>query len=573
VQGAAGHSHAVERLLEAAAAPWREKYPRVPAGGRAHTGTFEPSTDDRRHITSRLERACRWGRGTAMRRVGTMVGVRTGVWRSRLWVWALAVGAALIAVFFVVQRSDHGGTAADIFYAGVSLLATLSICAGIAVHRPAHPLPWILFAAGQLSYTCGDVAYMVLAAQGRDYFPNLADAFYLAQFPLMTSALVVIIRRRTPGWHAPTWNDAAVLGTAATLVWWIYVIAPSTAGEELSGAALAVTIAYPVFDLLVLAAALRLSVGGGRRSHSFLLLLASLVAMLIGDGVYTVLTAAGSDYPGYWMNGVWLASYLFGAAAALHPSMRTLDARAPAPAPEPTAMRLATLAAASLLAPVVLLVEYTRGDDTRHEPAIAAACMLLFLLVLARMVGMVEVQRRTAITDGLTGLHTRGHLNQTLAVECERARRSGEPVSLIIIDVDHFKNINDGHGHLAGDAVLTEIGHRLRGLVRSVDVVARYGGEEFALLLPGAGPEAARAAGERVRQAMAELPIPVAEGTELPVRVSAGTVSMDGRTADPRRLIDAADRALYVAKRTGRNRVVSAEAPGPAGDQLVPVAR
>jgi two-component system cell cycle response regulator len=501
-----------------------------------------------------------------------MAEVRTGAWPSRLWVWALITGAALIAVFLVVQARDHGGTATDVCYAGLSLLTTLSVGAGIAVHRPARPLPWILFAAGQLSYTCGDVAYMVLAAHGRDYFPNLADVFYLAQFPLITGALVVIIGRRTPGWHAPTWNDAAVLGTAATLVWWIYVIAPTAAGDELSGAALAVTLAYPVLDLLVLAASLRLTVGGGRRSRSFLLLLASLVAMLIGDGVYTVLTAAGADSPGYWMNGVWLASYLFGAAAALHPSMRSLDARAPAPAPEPTAMRLATLAAASLLAPVVLLVEYTRGDDTRHEPAIAAACMLLFLLVLGRMMGTVAVQRRTAITDGLTGLRTRGYLNQTLAAECERARRSDEPLSLILIDVDFFKSINDEHGHLAGDEVLTELGRRLRGLLRSVDVVARYGGEEFAVLLPATGAELAGAAGERIRRAMAELPVTVAGGIQLPVSVSAGTVSMDGRTADPRRLIDAADRALYTAKRTGRNRVVSADAPGPAGDHLVPVA-
>jgi two-component system, cell cycle response regulator len=498
-----------------------------------------------------------------------MVGVRTGVRRSRLWVWALIIGAALIAVFFILQKWDDAGTATDVYYAAVSLLSTSSIVAGIAVHRPARPLPWILIAVGQFSYTCGDVAYMVLAAHGRYDFPSLADAFYLAQFPLVTGALVVIIRRRTPGWHAPTWNDAAVLGTAATLVWWIYVIAPAAAGDDLGGSALAVTVAYPVLDLLVLATALRMMVGGGR-SRSFLLLLASLVAMLIGDGVYTVLTAAGSDSPGYWMNGVWLASYVFGAAAALHPSMRSLDARAHAPAPAPTAMRLVTLAAASLLAPVVLLVEYIRGDDARHEPAIAAACMLLFLLVLARMTGLVAVQRRTAITDGLTGLRTRGYLNEMMAVECERARRSGEPVSLVMVDVDFFKSINDGHGHPAGDEVLTEIGRRLRGLLRPADVVARYGGEEFAMLLPATGPADAGALGERIRRAVGELPITLAEGTELAVTVSAGTAGMAGPAADPRLLVDAADRALYTAKRTGRNRVVGAETP--AADQRLPVA-
>jgi diguanylate cyclase (GGDEF)-like protein len=476
--------------------------------------------------------------------------------RSRLWIWTIVAGGVLIGVFYLVREWAGDGATADVFYATVSLLATVSIAAGILAHRPARPLPWILLALGQLVYTVADVTYLALAAAGHDEFPNLSDVFYLLQFPLVIAALALIIRRRTPRWHAPTWIDAAVLGTAGTLVWWLYGVEPAMR-VELSPAAQAVAVAYPVLDLLLLATAMRLVVGGGSRSRSFLLLVASLTAMMIGDCVFAVLTAAGEAFPGYWMTGVWLASYVFGAAAALHPSMRSLDARAPAPAPGATSARLATLAAASLLAPVVLLIEYSRTDDRGHEPAIAIACILLFLLVLTRMAGLVSVQRATAITDGLTGLRTRGYLNEMLASECARSRRGGEPVAVIIADVDHFKTVNDTRGHPAGDEVLMEIGRRLREVLRRGDTIARYGGEEFAVLLAGAGLAEATLLGERVRRAICDVPITVAGDRGLAVTVSVGVAAVAGRAADPEALVRAADQALYAAKRGGRNRVAT----------------
>jgi two-component system, cell cycle response regulator len=477
--------------------------------------------------------------------------------KSLLWAWALVAGAVLIAGFFAVNAWTRWEGATDLYYSSVSLLATMGIVAGIVMFRPRRPLPWILLAVGQLSYTVADVAFFVSVATETVRFPGVPDIFYLLQFPLVISALAVFVRRRTPGWHAPTWIDAAVLGTAASLVWWVYMISPVATGSELSRSALAVTVAYPVLDLLMLAMALRLMLGGGNRPASFRLLVASLVAMLVADSVYTLQTAGDSWLGDVWVNAIWLTSYVLGSAAALHPSMRSLDKSAKVAAPNATARRLSVLAAASLLAPTILLAQYLRAD-TRHQPVIAVTCMALFLLVLARMAGLVSIQRITAVTDGLTGLYTRGFFTDNLQTECDRARRSNRPIGVVIADVDHFKRINDTYGHPAGDAALVEVGKRLLAVSRANNTVARYGGEEFAILLPGASAADTAAVGERIRAAITATPIAVNGETALDVTASVGTATATGAHADPESLIRAADDALYAAKHQGRNRVVTA---------------
>src|SRR5437867_2156096 len=114
-----------------------------------------------------------------------------------------------------------------------------------------------------------------------------------------------------------------------------------------------------------------------------------------------------------------------------------------------------------------------------------------------------------AITDALTGLRTRRYLTQALHTGAARAHRHGSPVGLLLIDVDHFKQVNDTHGHHGGDRVLCEVAHRLTTLVRPGDLIARYGGEEFAVLLPQAKVADLATVGERIRQGMAVTPLAV----------------------------------------------------------------
>jgi diguanylate cyclase (GGDEF)-like protein len=188
---------------------------------------------------------------------------------------------------------------------------------------------------------------------------------------------------------------------------------------------------------------------------------------------------------------------------------------------------------------------------------VVACSTLLFLLVLARMALLVQVQRREAITDALTGLHTRRFFEESLRVEAERVRRSGGCSGVLLFDIDHFKSVNDTYGHPGGDRVLCEVARRLRDSARTGDIVARYGGEEFGILLPNADETDIADIAERIRAAVASVPIAVDGRTVLTVTVSGGTATMsEGRPAGE--VVLAADRALYTAKHAGRNRIVGA---------------
>lgn len=160
---------------------------------------------------------------------------------------------------------------------------------------------------------------------------------------------------------------------------------------------------------------------------------------------------------------------------------------------------------------------------------------------------MVEKLAELTVTDELTALPNRRLLRQRLEEETMRSARSGRPFALLMVDLDHFKEVNDRHGHQVGDSVLRECAATLRECLRGSDVVARYGGEEFCVLLPDTSARGARLVAERLRQAVAGLSAPVPT-----VSVGVATSEQGGSAED---LIRHADEALYQAKSAGRNRV------------------
>ncbi|MBV9573943.1 MAG: diguanylate cyclase, partial [Acidobacteriales bacterium] len=160
--------------------------------------------------------------------------------------------------------------------------------------------------------------------------------------------------------------------------------------------------------------------------------------------------------------------------------------------------------------------------------------------------------------DPLTRLWNRGAILSLLERELRRGLRTSAPVGVIMADVDYFKNINDRHGHLIGDAVLQETATRLASAVRSYDSVGRYGGEEFLIIVPGCNERAAADSGERLRNCIAALPVETSAGA-ISVTLSVGVMSVHPEKDLWQRddLIRAADIALYRAKASGRNRVES----------------
>ena len=172
------------------------------------------------------------------------------------------------------------------------------------------------------------------------------------------------------------------------------------------------------------------------------------------------------------------------------------------------------------------------------------------------LVDMARQLEELSSRDGLTGVFNRRHFGTTLENAFAHSARYHRPLSVAIIDLDSFKNINDTLGHQAGDAVLTEVAKRFSGSVRASDYLARYGGEEFVVLLPETHLDDAVSFAEKVRTAVAASPVAIAEGRELPVTVSVGTASLAHSAFNtPAEMIAAADEALYRAKRNGRNRV------------------
>ncbi len=163
-----------------------------------------------------------------------------------------------------------------------------------------------------------------------------------------------------------------------------------------------------------------------------------------------------------------------------------------------------------------------------------------------------------ALTDELTGLYNRRYLLAHLDELVARVSRDGIDAAVLLIDIDHFKQVNDTYGHAAGDDVLRELAARATNTVRSVDLVARLGGEEFVVVMPETGPAIAIAVGERLRLAIANEPFTIRASDErLPITVSIGITSAIAGSDDRDRLLKRADDALYCAKAEGRNRVVS----------------
>lgn len=169
-----------------------------------------------------------------------------------------------------------------------------------------------------------------------------------------------------------------------------------------------------------------------------------------------------------------------------------------------------------------------------------------------------QASRRISLIDPLTGVGNRRHFDQTLASEVERASRYGQPLSLVLLDIDNFKRINDNWGHEAGDQVLRRVGAMLRKTLRSSDSVSRYGGEEFAVLMPGLGRDEARALAERIRGALADLPM----GRLPAITASFGVASL-APDESGESLFARADAALYRAKDGGRDRVVDWDPANP----------
>ena len=201
--------------------------------------------------------------------------------------------------------------------------------------------------------------------------------------------------------------------------------------------------------------------------------------------------------------------------------------------------------------------------EPRLAPAILRAVRVLLEPAAVALENALVLKRTEAlsVTDDLTHLYNSRYLNLVLRRETKRASRSGRPLSLLFIDLDGFKGVNDKHGHLCGSRALVEAAGVIRGSARETDVVARFGGDEFALVLPDTGGEGAFSVGARIRERIAAHRFLANEGHNLRLTVSVGVATLPDVAASADELMHAADSAMYQVKDRGKNGIQAAGTP------------
>lgn len=305
-------------------------------------------------------------------------------------VWMTALGVA----YFVLSAQAPEIWSA-VLWAALSLTSAATVVAGVLLRRPSHRWPWYALAFGILTYAVGDTTYNVLKLGfgQANPFPSLADVFYLPMYPAVALALVGFIRLRHAGGDRGSLLDALSLTAGLALLSWIFLINPYVQDGGESVLFRAISVAYPLGDVIILATVLRLVLGAGRPRAATLLAVGA-AALLVSDTIYGL-----GQLRGEWDIGTvgyvgWVLGYLLWGAAALDPSMAELTVRVRRPAVEAGAPRLVVLALSSLVAPAMLLVEAVRGRIT-DAAMIAVTSVVMFGLVLARLSGMIARQRQS----------------------------------------------------------------------------------------------------------------------------------------------------------------------------------
>lgn len=477
-----------------------------------------------------------------------------------LWMAYLAVGAGFLLVHRLL---DSETLAQSLLYDVVGASAVAVALIGVWRNRPERRLPWILMAFGQALFVAGDLLWNWYEFVGEDPFPSLADVLYLAGYPFIALGLVMMIRRRVGDGDRSGMLDAAILTTAVAILSWTFLIQPQAVGSELDPMSLAISLAYPVADLVLIGVAMGLLTTPGARTVSFRLLAASLGLLLVADQIYALQNLEGSYVSGSWIDSLYLVAYILFGAAVAHPSMRVLTEPRPVPVTWLGPVRMVCLAAAMVTGPILVALGPEAAGGLL---VVAVGTAMLSLLVLARLAGLVGVlardvaQRRAleaqlsfqAFHDPLTGLTNRRRFVE--AAESALVSRAGTgSVAALFLDLDDFKKVNDSLGHAAGDAVLIAVAVRLREDLRASDLAARLGGDEFGVLLTDI-PDAAFAisVAERLLARLVE-PIEVT-GVTVEVGASIG-IAIDSaamRSVDD--LLGHADVAMYQAKALGKGR-------------------
>lgn len=468
----------------------------------------------------------------------------TAAMRTRLS-WGLLGLGVLACLVYIPLRASAAEPAVYLVAAAIGVAMSI---VGAFTMQGSRRKVWIALAAGQVLYVAGDVLWTIYEALGITPYPSPADGLYLTRYVFLAIGLMWLIRGRRRGRDRAAFLDAAIISTGFGVLGGVFVVVPVAASGGESLLSQVVAGAYPVGDLLLLAALIRLFTGGAARNLAFWSLVGGLAVTMVVDIQYVLSVLSGVWFPD-WVNMGWLVGYMLIGFSAMHPSVDGLSQPTPDRPERVTATRLVALGLALALAPLTQLLAGIAGVEA-NPLIVASGAVIGTLLVLLRMAGLLRALESQAVrlaalarNDGLTGLANRRTWDHELSRACASARETGLPLTVALLDLDHFKLFNDTQGHIMGDLVLKETAVVWGRVIDGHGFLARYGGEEFTVLLPNTSADLAESI-------LNELRMAVSRGQTC----SIGLTVWDGHE-DPDHLVARADEALYHAKRSGRNRL------------------
>lgn len=476
----------------------------------------------------------------------------TGFTRS----WWLGLGAASIAlaVLWVLPVGSVERSAVARLIGVVACIVYL--VAALRLPQRSRDV-WLLFGAAMALTVIGDVMYEAAQLTTGDVSSrHPADIPYLLTYLMMFAGLTLILHRLLPGRTLETWIDTAIASITVSAVAGAFIIGPILLNAGAFDAGLIIALLYPIADLVVLAVFLRILLGLRHGNAALLLLALATALFLIADLWYQVLAANNNPGEPPALEVLWAAALLLYALAVTAPGAAQEE---PRPRAAPVEFDAATIVVliVGVLATPVLLVRAVLADAEWITGWLALGNLIIVILLLWRASLLIlKVQRQArelvgqAREDSLTGLPNRRAWDHDLARAANVAARTGSPLTVAMLDLDHFKNYNDTHGHQAGDTLLAEAARLWQRQLTRGDVLARYGGEEFGLLLPGLDVNASANLLERLRRS-------TPPGTT--VSIGATDLVVDEPVEDA---VLRADQALYRAKSAGRDQVITT----PMGD-------
>jgi diguanylate cyclase (GGDEF)-like protein len=452
--------------------------------------------------------------------------------------------ALLVATFAMPDSEFVDDVLQNSLYLGAAAL-----CAARGVLVPHRRAAWLTLAAGMLSWTLGAViSDTVLASDATPPFPSAADAAYLAFYPAAYVALGLFLRSRVRRVLPVAWLDGVIGASAVAALAAAVVFEPVRESTGGSFAAVAVNLAYPLADLTLAAFLVVLfAFERWRPSREGWLLAIALAILTVADSIFLYRAATGLSGHVTLLSMTWPLAMTLIALAAWQSSDRRHSPRVDGR----RAMAVPTLF--SLLGIGLLIygnfVPLGVLATVLATAAVSASALRAGLSF--RAVQQLAISRHQAVTDELTGLPNRRLLYDRLDAATLGADKAGEPLAVLLIDLDGFKEVNDSLGHKAGDLLLRRIGPRLAEVTGATDTLARLGGDEFGVLLPGADATGAQAAAARLRAAL-DRPFEI-EGLSLMVDASVGIAVHPEHGNDAETLLQHADVAMYQAKgaRTG----------------------